>query len=153
MTLLDDRPAQAPPAPTDPGLTGRLRDLALGVRFGFSGGREGWIRTLLTALGVGLGVAVLLGAASVPNFTSARDARSDARSIGFSEESVKPSDRTLLTLDTSSSYRDLSVGGYMLDADGENPVLPPGVDKLPGPGEMLVSPALRDLLDSPRANS
>ncbi|MHC5258687.1 FtsX-like permease family protein [Streptomyces sp. UC4497] len=149
MTLLDDRPAQAPPAPTDPGLAGRLRDLALGVRFGFSGGREGWIRTLLTALGVGLGVAVLLGAASVPNFTSARDARSDARSIGYAEESVKPSDSTLLTLDTSSSYRDLSVGGYMLDADGKNPVLPPGVDKLPGPGEMLVSPALRDLLDSP----
>ncbi|MEB8340034.1 FtsX-like permease family protein [Streptomyces endophyticus] len=149
MTLLDDRPAQAPPAPAEPGLAGRLRDLALGVRFGFSGGREGWIRTLLTALGVGLGVAVLLGAASVPNFTSGRDARYDARSIDFSEESVKPSDRTLLTLDTSSSYRDVSVGGFMLSADGEHPVLPPGVDKLPGPGEMLVSPALRDLLDSP----
>lgn len=148
MTLLDDRPVQAPP-PTRPGLAGRVRDLALGVRFGFSGGREGWIRALLTALGVGLGVAVLLGAASVPNLTSDRNARYEARSISFGPERVKPSDRTLLTLDISSSYRDVSVGGYMLSADGGHPDLPPGVDKLPGPGEMLVSPALRDLLDSP----
>ncbi|MHB9759106.1 FtsX-like permease family protein [Streptomyces sp. BYX5S] len=149
MTLLDDRPVHAPPPPARPGLAGRLRDLALGVRFGFSGGREGWIRTLLTALGVGLGVAVLLGAASVPNFTSARDARYDARSIEYSPESPRPSDRTLLTLDIGSSYRDVSVGGYLLDADGERPALPPGIDELPGPGEMLVSPALRDLLASP----
>lgn len=149
MTLLDDRPAQAPPAPTRHGLAGRLRDLALGVRFGFSGGREGWIRALLTALGVGLGVAVLLGAASVPNFTSARNARSDARVIDPLAQTVRQSDRTVLTLDGSSEYRADSIGGYMLRAEGGHPVLPPGVDKLPGPGEMLVSPALRDLLASP----
>ncbi|MFZ3568447.1 FtsX-like permease family protein [Streptomyces sp. BH097] len=149
MTLLDDRPAQAPPAPAPHGLAGRLRDLALGVRFGFSGGREGWIRTLLTALGVGLGVAVLLGAASVPNFTSARHARSDGRVVSPIEQTVKASDRTVLTLDGSSEYGSDSVGGYMLRAEGEDPVLPPGVDELPGPGEMLVSPALRDLLASP----
>ena len=36
------------------------RDLGLGARFAFGGGREGWTRTLLTGLGVGLGVALLL---------------------------------------------------------------------------------------------
>ncbi|MGD6754153.1 FtsX-like permease family protein [Streptomyces sp. BH105] len=150
MTLLDDRPAQAPPASTRHGLAGRLRDLALGVRFGFSGGREGWIRTLLTALGVGLGVAVLLGAASVPNFTSARNDRYDARMVSTLEQDVPRSDRTLLTLDGSSEYRDESIGGHMVRPEGGHPVLPPGVDKLPGPGEMVVSPALRDLLASPK---
>ncbi|MER5443844.1 FtsX-like permease family protein [Streptomyces sp. NPDC002790] len=150
MTLLDDRPVQAPPAPANAGLQGRLRDLALGVRFGFSGGREGWIRTLLTALGVGLGVAVLLGAAAVPNFTSARNDRSDARTVNTLEQDDVPrSDRTLLTLDGSSEYRDETIGGYMVRPEGGHPALPPGVDKLPGPGEMLVSPAMRDLLASP----
>ncbi|MFE9556501.1 hypothetical protein ACFYMW_29245 [Streptomyces sp. NPDC006692] len=33
----------------------RLPDLGLGARFALTGGREGWVRTVLTALGVGLG--------------------------------------------------------------------------------------------------
>lgn len=50
----------------------RLHDLGLGIRFALSGGREGWVRTLLTAVGVGLGVALLLGAASVPHLVDER---------------------------------------------------------------------------------
>ena len=34
-----------------------LRDLGIGMRFAAAGGREGWARTALTAVGVGLGVA------------------------------------------------------------------------------------------------
>ncbi|MEV5613663.1 FtsX-like permease family protein [Streptomyces sp. NPDC052225] len=127
-----------------------LRDLGLGIRFAASGGREGWIRTLLTAVGVGLGVALLLGAASVPTFLHERDVRGDARHLGVgTEDRLKPGDDTMLALDASSDFRDDTVGGYLLRPEGAHPPVPPGVAKLPGPGEMVVSPALRDLLDSP----
>lgn len=57
MTLLD-RPGSATYArPVPKRAPGRLRtwarDLGLGVRFAAAGGREGWIRTLLTAVGSG----------------------------------------------------------------------------------------------------
>lgn len=55
------------------------RDLGLGMRFAFTGGREGWIRTLLTAVGVGLGVALLLLTAALPHLLSARHQREEAR--------------------------------------------------------------------------
>ncbi len=51
------------------------RDLGLGVRFALTGGREGWIRALLTAVGVGLGVALLLLTTAVPNLLDGRDRR------------------------------------------------------------------------------
>ncbi|MEU8966939.1 hypothetical protein AB0C89_35295, partial [Streptomyces sp. NPDC048491] len=56
-----------------------LRDLALGARFALAGGREGWTRTLLTAVGVGLGVALLLGTTALPGALNARNARDNAR--------------------------------------------------------------------------
>lgn len=152
MTLLDDpKNRTAPPAPGGPsGPKGWLRDLGLGIRFAVSGGREGWIRTLLTALGVGLGVALLLGAASVPTLLNQRDVRADARQMGVGTEGqLERSDRTMLMVDASSSFRDDSVGGYLVRPEGQHPPLPPGIDKLPGPGEMVVSPELRKALDAP----
>lgn len=92
MTLLDhkDAPAEAPPGPTPPtGVAAWLRDLGLGVRFAAGGGREGWVRTVLTAVGVGLGVALLLTAASAPHLLQERSARSQARA-----ESAVPGGRT-----------------------------------------------------------
>ncbi|MYW64849.1 ABC transporter permease [Streptomyces sp. SID8379] len=145
-TLLDAPPRQAPPRSS----SNWLRDLALGMRFAVSGGREGWIRTLLTAVGVGLGVALLLGAASVPTFLHERDARGDARQLGVgTTDQLKRGDKTMLALSISTEYRDDSVTGYLLRPEGAHPPVPPGVGRLPGPGEMVVSPALEKLLDSP----
>ncbi|MFG3368197.1 FtsX-like permease family protein [Streptomyces sp. NPDC048156] len=154
MTLVDhraDRDRGTPAAALSPaGPSSWLRDLGLGIRFASSGGREGWIRTLLTAVGVGLGVALLLGAASVPTFLHERDVRGENRQLGVGKTGkLKPGDRTMLTADASSGYRDNTIGGYLLRPEGAHPPLPPGVDKLPGPGEMVLSPALKKLLDSP----
>ncbi|AZK96280.1 MULTISPECIES: ABC transporter permease [Streptomyces] len=128
------------------------RDLALGIRFGASGGREGWTRTLLTALGVGLGVAMLLLASSVPGMIEQRDDRADRRTpaeikqIGSPE--IPPSARTVLWDGVETLYRDRVVKGTLLRADGADPVRPPGVAAFPKPGEMVVSPALGELLRS-----
>ncbi|MFK8848837.1 FtsX-like permease family protein [Streptomyces sp. Ac-502] len=119
----------------------------MGVRFA-AGGREGWIRTALTALGVGLGVAVLLVAAAVPHAVSTAVARDQARSDTFSPRSTTATDRTLLVAQTDTAYRDRPVRGRLVRPDGDRPATPPGVPRLPGPGEMVVSPALADLLAS-----
>ncbi|MFD1833070.1 FtsX-like permease family protein [Streptomyces desertarenae] len=157
MSALDSRartpaPATGPPAPpASTGPTGAARwaaDLAMGARFALSGGREGWTRTVLTAIGVGLGVAVLMIAASVPTMIAARDVRADAReNLGFSQP-VEPSDRTALYGHSDTEFRDEDIRGRYLRPDGDRPPLPPGVEKAPGPGEMLVSPALKELLAS-----
>lgn len=126
------------------------RDLAMGIRFAVGGGREGWTRTLLTAVGVGLGVALLLGASSVPNLLQHREDRSVARAADdqHSADQVERSDSTVLQRDAPTDFRDATVGGRMVRAEGAHPNLPPGLTKLPADGEMAVSPALRELLDS-----
>ncbi|MFH8614050.1 FtsX-like permease family protein [Streptomyces sp. NPDC017979] len=128
------------------------RDLALGLRFGATGGREGWTRTVLTALGVGVGVATLLFAASVPRMVEHRDDREESRywiSAGEQGEApAKPTDSTVVLAMANTEYRGEAVGGEVMRADGADPVLPPGVDRMPGPDEMIVSPALAELLRS-----
>ncbi|MFD5036407.1 ABC transporter permease [Streptomyces sp. NPDC058377] len=155
MTLLDRKEAPAVPAdPPGPSRTPAwLRDLALGVRFAAAGGREGWTRTLLTAVGVGLGVTLLFLAASVPHALDARNARDQARSETRISENLdaqaKKSDSTVLRISSDTEYHDRSITGYLMRADGDHPVLPPGIDAMPAAGEMVVSPALKALLDSP----
>lgn len=156
MTLLDERrpPAGPVPPPEAPSRTAPwLRDLALGIRFAAGGGREGWTRTLLTAVGVGLGVALLLTAASVPHMLDERSARDQARSetkISDSPDaSAKKSDSTVLRIEASTEFRDRSITGFLMRADGGHPVVPPGIAAFPAPGEMAVSPALGKLLDAP----
>ncbi|MFJ3749071.1 FtsX-like permease family protein [Streptomyces rubiginosohelvolus] len=156
MTLLDSRtaPPAAPESPKPPARGAAvLRDLGLGVRFAAAGGREGWIRTLLTAVGVGLGVALLLLASSVPHLLDERNAREQARSetqISDSPDTNAPkSDSSVLRINTTTEYHDRTVAGYLMRPDGSTPVLPPGVTGFPGADEMVVSPALRQLLAEP----
>ncbi|MFE6483110.1 ABC transporter permease [Streptomyces sp. NPDC057757] len=125
------------------------RDLAMGVRFAFTGGREGWVRVLLTAVGVGLGVALLLLTAAVPNALSARHDRESARTdITFSDLRRPKADNTVIVANVGTAYRDKDVRGRQLEPEGPRAPLPPGVAKFPAPGEMVVSPALEKLLKS-----
>ncbi|MFD7917818.1 FtsX-like permease family protein [Streptomyces sp. NPDC059740] len=135
----------------EPGRSGALRrwgrDLLMGCRFAFSG-RQGQVRTLLTAVGVGLGVAMLLLAASVPHMLSERQARTDASGGLLSADEPDPTAHSILVADAGTSYHGKSIEGTSLKAEGSHPVVPPGVDRFPKPGQMVVSPALRVLLDS-----
>lgn len=141
------------PGASRPGRGATLRrwgtDLAMGARFAVTGGREAWIRTALTALGAGLGVAVLLLATAVPNVLDAATARQRARTVVPAAVGAEASDRTLLTAPVGGAYRDLPVRGRILTAEGPRAPVPPGLSRLPGPGEMAVSPALSDLLSAP----
>ncbi|MFD6185910.1 ABC transporter permease [Streptomyces goshikiensis] len=122
------------------------RDLALGTRFAFAGGREGWTRTLLTGIGVGLGVALLLITSAVPSAMSARDERGAARTTFSSPTAERPGHNTLLTAQVDQSYRSYGVDGRLVQPEGPDAPLPPGLTAFPGPGEMAVSPALDALM-------
>ncbi|WP_314171871.1 ABC transporter permease [Streptomyces winkii] len=127
-------------------------DLALGARFATSGGRQGWLRTLLTAVGVALGVAVLLLAAAVPEIVRSQDTRSEARSGAFSTQSdkVKRSEYSVLGKDANNRWHGNQLYGRLLQAEGSSPATPPGLDRIPAPGELAVSPALKNVLESPQ---
>jgi hypothetical protein len=125
------------------------RDLAMGTRFAFAGGREGWIRAVLTAVGVGLGVALLLLTTAIPNALAERERREEARSDHtYSQPKIPKADDTLIVVDANTTFRDQDIRGRLLEAEGPKAAPPPGVAEFPGPDEMVVSPALKELLAS-----
>ncbi|MGW7418335.1 FtsX-like permease family protein [Streptomyces sp. NPDC054863] len=125
-----------------------LEDLRLGAKFAVSGGREGWTRTTLTAVGVALGVALLLLTTALPHALSSRAERDFARG-SFGQSAVKPGPDTLqMGMIVPGQYRDLSLRGRLLHPEGPEAPLPPGLTAFPAPGELAVSPALKSLLAS-----
>ncbi|MFE4823573.1 ABC transporter permease [Streptomyces sp. NPDC056704] len=125
------------------------RDLAMGARFAVTGGREGWVRMTLTAVGVGLGVALLLLCTALPNVFAARTRVEDARYANVYSQTVpSKADNTFLIADADTTWHDDDILGRFVEPEGRRAPLPPGVDRFPGKGEMVVSPALKDLLAS-----
>ena len=125
------------------------RDLAMGARFAVTGGREGWVRMTLTAVGVGLGVALLLLCTALPNVFAARQKVEDTRfDYTYSDKAPPKADTTFLIADTDTTWHDDDIRGRLVEPEGKRAPLPPGVDIFPGKGEMVVSPALKDLLAS-----
>lgn len=122
-----------------------MRELLLGARLTLAGGRGGIARTLITALGVGLGVAALLVAASLPTIHGERQERSKARDVVVAGDGTAP----LLAGNVDADFRDEQIAGRLLQAQRPDAPVPPGLDRLPRPGEVFVSPALRELLATP----
>jgi hypothetical protein len=121
----------------------------MGVRFAFTGGREGWGRVLLTAVGVGLGVALLLLTTAVPSALSARSERGNARTdILYVDKQIPKADNTLIVASVDTAFRTDDIRGRELEPEGARAPLPPGIDRFPAVGEMIVSPALERLLKS-----
>jgi hypothetical protein len=124
----------------------------LGMRMALAGGRSGLVRAVLTALGVGLGVACLLFAVSIPSMMQAHAARSDARDVvSYGGPPVQRSDSTILIGLVDTGWRDRGIRGQLLRPEGPHAPVPPGLTALPAPGQLVVSPALHRLLDSPSA--
>ncbi|MGJ5753645.1 FtsX-like permease family protein [Streptomyces puniciscabiei] len=124
------------------------RDLGMGVRFAFTGGREGWVRMLLTAVGVGLGVALLLLTTALPNAIAVRHDRDQAR-LDYTYGPHRPkAANTLVISDADSTYHGTDVRGRLVEPEGPRAPVAPGLTAYPAPGDMVVSPALKKLLGS-----
>lgn len=146
-----DRGSPAPGAPPT-GPAAWARDLVMGMRFAAGSGREGWIRTALTAAGVALGVAVLLLGASVPGVLDTQQGRDRARENLSQAHPPRAADDTLRYASSDTVFHGAEIRGRLVRPDGAHPPVPPGIDRLPAPGRMLVSPALKKLLDSPESS-
>lgn len=122
-------------------------ELGMGARLAVSGGRSAWTRLVVTALATGMCVALLLVAASV---RPAWESRTD-RSASMEPATLQAYPGTRPSLEvhevTVASGR-YEVRGVYVAALAPNAPPPPGVDVLPGPGQLVMSPALGTLLKS-----
>ncbi|TDV57506.1 FtsX-like permease family protein [Actinophytocola oryzae] len=123
-----------------------MGDLALGVRLAVGGGRTSLVRFALGAVGIAIATFVLLVAASVNRMTAEADAR-QAADLANTEE-IAGVDPVYYTRG-QTNFRDEPIDIAYVHATGEHPPVPAGLRDLPRPGEMLVSPALAELLDGP----
>lgn len=125
-----------------------VSDLAFGFRLSVGGSRHSgmaWIRLAVGAVGVALAVALLLGAASVGNLLEARDTRQAA----WNEDTQpRPGVSPTYSQYVSTEFRDEHIVGVRLHGSGPTAPVPPGLARLPHDGELIVSPALAQLLDS-----
>lgn len=119
-----------------------MNALRLGLRLAVTGGRNARMRAAMTAAGVALGMVVLLVAAAVPNMVNAIDNRQAARST-LENMDGRPE---LRVADAYTRFREDEIRGQRLQPLVDGAPAPPGLRALPGPGELAVSPALRDLL-------
>lgn len=122
------------------------RDLVLGIRLSVGGGRTSWARLALGTVGIGLAAAVLLVAASVNHILANQQARAAANATDSTPiAGVAPLDLFF----GSTRFHGVEIDGSYVHATGPTSPVPPGVSRLPGPNEIVLSPALARLLDSP----
>jgi hypothetical protein len=131
------------PPPTDPRRP--VADLLLGARLALSAGRPGWARLLLSVTGIAAGVLVLLLAASVPNAYRAGQTRSDQLFPGSVQTGAAP----VHVWSGTDQFRDHLISVVHISGTGPTAPVPPGLTRLPLPGEAVVSPALARLLAEP----
>jgi hypothetical protein len=125
--------------------------ISLGLRFALKGGREAGFRLAFTALGVAVGVALLLFTLSGFNGLVAKDARagwlltySQNRIPSVDERTADPLWWRLV----ADTYGDQPLTRVDVAATGPRSPLPPGLERLPRAGQYYVSPALARLLAS-----
>jgi len=122
--------------------------IRLGVRLALGGGREAWGRLALVAAGVALGVSMLLGALAGINAVNAQNARygwlDTHTGGGASVAGMDP----LWWRVSSDEFAGRVIGRVDEAATGARSPVPPGIPRLPGPGQYYASPAMAALLRS-----
>ena len=118
----------------------------LGLRLAVAGGRESLLRIGVTAFGVAVGVVLLLLCLTGQSAEQGRAERSGWQSADSATPATAPDPALFLTV-TDYHEGTAMIRGYVA-ALGPRPPVPPGLERLPGPGEVAVSPAMRRLLVS-----
>ena len=115
------------------------------MRLALGGGRTARLRLALVAGGVGLGVALLLAGVTVAHALEARDARERAREPIHALAGTPPADHLLWSARVDR-FRGREFRRLDVAAVGDAPPIPPGIARLPKPGEIVASPGLARLL-------
>ncbi|GGW46873.1 ABC transporter permease [Streptomyces xantholiticus] len=124
-----------------------MREFLLGLRLLFKAGRGNRIRFLLMAAGGSVGVCCLALVLTVPSILDAHDGRAAAREPRTSSAGASAAP---LVLQRSDPYGAQPFTRVFVARGTDNgrptPQAPPGMRELPRPGEVFVSPRVRDLL-------
>ncbi|MQY32711.1 hypothetical protein SRB17_06650 [Streptomyces sp. RB17] len=126
-----------------------MRELLLGLRLLLGSGRGNRVRFLLMTLGSAIGVSCLAVVLTIPGILAAQDARMAARQPTCARDSqghctgIKGAPRELTRTDPLGSRPMTRV----FIAPGTKHIEPPpGLGELPSPGEIVLSPRLREVL-------
>jgi hypothetical protein len=126
--------------------------IRLGLRLTLGSGREALLRVLVTAAAVALGVGFLLAALAGINGLHAQSNRG-----AWLNSAVQPTPTTSPASGLWWEPSTDSFGSQLIDqidvaATGPAAPIPPGMSRLPGPGQYFASPALVSLLRSQPAD-
>lgn len=123
--------------------------LQVGLRLALGGVRSTWGRLALMVSGVAVAVALLLGVAGAGPAALARVDTANARGPASPQPALTEGIRALTSV---GFWRGEQLRVVDVEVVGSAPVAPPpGLDRLPAPGEVAVSPALAAALAGPRA--
>ncbi|MEU6343335.1 FtsX-like permease family protein [Streptomyces sp. NPDC046977] len=125
----------------------------LGLRLTLNGGREAAARLAVIAAAVAVGVGLLLSILAAVNATATQNSRNAWLNTGTSKSASHPSAAEpdadpLWWLLRADRFDGRLIGRVDVAPTGPNAPVPPGLARLPGPGEFYVSPALGKLLHS-----
>ncbi|MEV6849214.1 FtsX-like permease family protein [Actinoplanes sp. NPDC051411] len=127
--------------------------IRLAARLILGGGREALVRLVVTAFGVALGVALLLFSAVAFPALHAHDLRAGWLATGAHNARPVQNESTtdpLLFLRATDHYGKQEMIRVDVAAEGPRAPVPPGLSRIPGPGQYAVSPALARLIsDTP----
>ena len=125
--------------------------IRLGLRLSLAGGREAATRLALIAVAVAIGVGLLLATLAGLNAVNSQNARYawlETGSLGSNAPgSASPAAGDPLWWQLRGDYyQGHLIGRVDIAATGPASPIPPGIAKLPGPGQFYASPALAKLL-------
>jgi hypothetical protein len=126
----------------------RTGALLLGARFALAAGGRARARLVLSAAGVALGALLVLVALAVLPTAAARSARLDARTPAL-VKGAAPAPHGVVVNGWKDRYLGRPISVFQVARVGRHAPVPPGLGRLPRPGEQAVSPAMRELLGSP----
>jgi hypothetical protein len=126
--------------------------IRLGLRLTLGSGREAALRVLVTAAAVALGVGLLL--ASLAGFNGLHAQTDRGAWLDTAAQASRPTSTSdgLWWLSSTDQFGNQAIDQVDLAAAGPKAPVPPGIPRLPGPGDYYASPALTTLLRSEPAN-
>jgi hypothetical protein len=126
--------------------------IRLGLRLTLGAGREAFARLVVTAAAIAVGVTMLLAALAAVNATRGQNDRYAWLNSGMPGLAAKaaPDTDPAWWVAARDHFDGHDVGRVDIAATGPRSPVPPGLSRVPGPGEYFASPAMRKLLrDTP----
>jgi hypothetical protein len=123
--------------------------IGLGLQLSLKGGREALVRLVVTSVAVALGVGLLLASLASMNAVNAQGARGswlNTQPGSSSATRTNPLTDPIWWLVSSDEFEGQTIDRIDVAATGPQSPIPPGLERLPGPGEFYASPALAKLI-------